>query len=58
METCAPRAMPIGITNMFTTECSKPSATKAKIGSYIAAILPIVDVEVNAMTTPTVTIQL
>ena len=56
--TRAPSSMPAGTTNMFTTECSKPWAKNVMIGSHIAAIFPAVDCDVNAMTTPRVTIQL
>src|SRR5207245_11308162 len=57
-ETCAPSNIPAGITNMLTTECSKPWAKNVRMGSHIAAILPIVDCEVSAIATPSVTIQL
>src|SRR3954452_16903294 len=56
--TSAPNMMPAGMTNMLTTECSNPCAKKVMIGSHMAPILPIVDVDVNAMTTPMVTSQL
>src|ERR1700740_2976889 len=46
------------MTNMLTTACSKPSAKNRKIGSHVAAILPTVEVEVIAMTTPRQTSQL
>src|SRR3954451_17582804 len=57
-DTSAPNAMPAGMTNMLTTECSNPWAKKVMIGSHIAPILPMVEVDVNAMTTPMVTSQL
>src|SRR4051794_22647124 len=57
-DTAAPNAMPAGMTNMLTTECSKPWAKKVMIGSHIAPILPMVEVDVKAMTTPIVTSQL
>jgi hypothetical protein len=43
---------------MFTIECSKPWAKKVVIGSHIARTLPVVEVEVIAITTPIVTIPL
>ncbi len=42
--TLAPSIMPVGMMNMFTTECSKPCAKKMKTGIQAAAILPIVEV--------------
>src|SRR3954470_2621994 len=57
-ETFAPSSMPVGIMNMFTTECSKPCAKNVRIGSHIATILPTVDGDVSAITTPRQTIQL
>ena len=58
MLTWAPSSIPAGMTNMLTTECSKPCAKNVMIGSHIARILPAVDWEVSAITTPSVTIQL
>ena len=50
--------MPVGMMNMLTTECSKPWAKNIRIGSQAAAILPMVEVVVIAVTTPRQTIQL
>ena len=51
--------MPVGMRNMFTTGMFETLARrKSEIGSQLAAILPAVDLEVIAMTTPSVTIQL
>lgn len=50
--------MAVGMTNIFTTQCSRPSAKKVKIGSQIANIFPVVDEDTNPITTPIVTIQL
>src|SRR5579871_1604772 len=50
--------MPVVITTLLTTECSKPCAKKVTIGSQAATILPIVEVEVIAITTPRQTSQL
>ena len=36
----APRAIPMGIKNMFATLCSRPMATKAQIGGHRPRILP------------------
>ncbi|MNC63157.1 hypothetical protein D3C75_1132560 [compost metagenome] len=46
------------MTNILTTECSKPWPKKVRIGSHMAAILPPVDWEVMAITAPKHTIQL
>src|ERR1700686_974557 len=54
----APSIMPAGIANMFTTQCSKPMATKAMIGNHAATILPITERETSASTEPRLTIQL
>ena len=43
---------------MLTTECSNPWAKNVRIGNQAATILPNVDWEVIAMTTPRHTIQL
>src|SRR5262249_31173503 len=50
--------MPVGITNMLTTECSKPCAKKMNTGIQAAAILPTVELVVIASTTARQTIQL
>src|SRR5215475_5631584 len=50
--------MPVGMMNMLTTACSKPSAKKVKIGSQVAAIFPTVELDVIAITTPRQTSQL
>src|SRR5262245_57878171 len=50
--------MPVGMTNMLTTECSKPCAKKMDTGSQAAAILPTVQFVVIASTTARQTIQL
>src|SRR5215472_270408 len=57
-EITAPNIIPDGKTNMFTTECSKPSAKKVIIGSHIATIFPTVERETSASSAPIVTIQL
>src|SRR5580704_3196843 len=54
----APKIIPEGMRNMFTTECSNPSAKKVMMGSHIAAIFPTVEREASANTAPMVTIQL
>src|SRR5689334_17628224 len=46
------------MTNMLTTACSKPWAKKVTIGSQAATILPTVELEVIAITTPRQTSQL
>ena len=56
--TLAPIIIPAGMTNMLTTECSKPCAKKMKIGIQAPAILPIVEWRSCAITTPRQTIQL
>ncbi|MNI64793.1 hypothetical protein D3C73_1202580 [compost metagenome] len=56
--TSAPSIIPAGMTNILTTVCSNPWPKKVRIGSHIAAILPVVDLEVIAITAPSVTIQL
>src|SRR6516162_1948248 len=58
MLTLAPNSMPVGMMNMLTTACSKPSAKNRKIGSHVAVIFPTVEVEVIAITTPRHTSQL
>src|SRR5882724_5170281 len=50
--------MPVGITNMLTTECSKPRATKVTIGNHAATILPMVELVIIVITTPRQTNQL
>src|SRR6266487_6431504 len=50
--------MPVGIMNILTTACSKPSAKNKKIGSQVATIFPTVEVDVIAITTPRHTSQL
>src|SRR5690606_6605392 len=56
--TFAPSSMPVGMTNIFTTACSYPSAKNMNTGIAQAMIFPTVDWEVMAMTTPMQTIQL
>src|ERR1017187_7239230 len=57
-ETGACSSMPAGITNMLTMECSKPWAKNVRMGSHMAAILPVVERDTMASSVPTVTIQL
>ncbi len=50
--------MAVGMTNIFTTQCSRPSAKKVKMGSQMAKIFPVVEEDTRPITTPRVTIQL
>src|ERR1700733_4293440 len=58
MLTFAPINIPVGMMNMLTTACSKPWAKNVTMGNQAAAILPTVEVEVIAITTPRQTSQL
>src|SRR6185312_1970849 len=54
----APRRMAVGMTNMFTMECSKAKAKKVETGNQIATTLPVADVETMPRMVPIATIQL
>ena len=56
--TWAPNNMPTGMTNIFTTACSKPCEKNNTVGPQIARIFPDNDVVAKAKTTARLTIQL
>jgi hypothetical protein len=51
-ETGAPAEMPMGMRNMFATECSRPRATKADMGNQTPTAFPARLVAAEACQTP------